>query len=174
MAFSLRLPLALDNEARIRAEQIGVTLNALICFALDQYLRGGGSAAGSPGQVVDSLDLVNPQRLSHRGAPLKARSVDGVAASLRGKLSKVTLDDCRDRGLPQSIAAPSVARKPGKLFSEAESLAIVKSASKPVLTAPVVPSGPPLPPGPGASKAERRAYTDYIRASRKNLGAVTL
>lgn len=168
MAFSLRLPLALDNEARIRAEQIGVTLNALICFALDQYLRGGGAAAGSPGQVVDSLDLVNQGRLSHRGAPLKARSVDGVAASLGCKLSKVTLDDCRDRGLPQSIAVPSVARKPGKLFSEAESLAIVKSGSKPVLTAPVVPSGPPLPPGPGSSKAERRAYTDYIRASRKN------
>jgi hypothetical protein len=146
MAFSLRLPLALDNEARIRAEQIGVTLNALICFALDQYLRGGGAAVGSPGQVVDSLDLVNQGRLSHRGAPLKARS----------------------------IAVPSVARKPGKLFSDAESLAIVKSGSKPVLNAPVVPSGPPPPPGPGSSKAERRAYTYYIRASRKNSGAVTL
>lgn len=115
MAFSLRLPLALDNEARIRAEQIGVTLNALICFALDQYLRGGGPAAGSPGQVVDSLDLANPMRVGVRGAPLKPRSIDGVIASQGGNLSNVTLDDCRDRGLPQSIPLPSKPSKADRL-----------------------------------------------------------
>lgn len=70
MAFSLRLPLALDHEARIRADQIGVPLNGLICFALDLYLRGG-SAAGLPETIVDDLDFVNPRRVSHRGMPLK-------------------------------------------------------------------------------------------------------
>ena len=70
MAFSLRLPSALDREARIRADQIGVPLNGLICFALDLYLRGG-SAAGRPGPIVDDLDFVNPHRLSHGGMPLK-------------------------------------------------------------------------------------------------------
>jgi len=156
MAFSLRLPLALDNEARIRAEQVGVPLNALICFALDQYLRGGASVLRSPGQVVDDLDLVNPHRIGHKGAPLKARSIDGVSAALGSKLSRVTLDDCRDRGLPQSISAPSVARKPGKLFSDAEALLIVKS---PVVGASVAPSKP--------SKAETRAYMQQKRLERK-------
>lgn len=40
MAFSLRLPLELDREARMRASQVGVTLNGFICVALDAYLRG--------------------------------------------------------------------------------------------------------------------------------------
>lgn len=70
MAFSLRLPSALDREARIRADQIGVPLNGLICFALDLYLRGG-SAAGRPETIVDDLDFVNPRRVSHGGMPLK-------------------------------------------------------------------------------------------------------
>jgi hypothetical protein len=61
MAFSLRLPPALDNQARIRAEQLGIPLNAVICCALDLYLRGGVS--GQPLQVVDELDTLNPKRL---------------------------------------------------------------------------------------------------------------
>lgn len=70
MAFSLRLPPALDHEARIRADQIGVPLNGLICFALDLYLRGG-SAAGLPVATVDELDFENPRRVSRGGMPLK-------------------------------------------------------------------------------------------------------
>lgn len=140
MAFSLRLPLALDNEARIRAEQIGVTLNALICFALDQYLRGGSPSGGLSGQVLDSLDSVNLQRLGRRGAPLKHRSIDGVAAAIGDKLGKVTLDDCRDRGLPQSIAMPS-------------------AVCSPVLVAPAAPSKP--------TKAETRAYMEKKRLERR-------
>lgn len=71
MAFSLRLPPDLDHEARRRADQIGVPLNGLICFALDLYLRGGASAAGQPGTIVDSLDFENPRRVSYGGMPLK-------------------------------------------------------------------------------------------------------
>jgi hypothetical protein len=108
MAFSLRLPIALDNEARIRASQVGVTLNALICFALDQYLRGGGPAAGRPVDVVDALDSVNPKRITHGGMPLKARSVDGLAAQLHHKPSQVTIDHA---ALPQSISKPSKAER---------------------------------------------------------------
>lgn len=127
MAFSLRLPPDLDNEARLRAIKVGVPLNALICFALDLYLRGG-SAAGDPAGVVDALDLVNPRRISHGGTPLKSRSVE----------------------------TPSTARKPGKLFSEADALAIAKSAS----TALPSPSGKP-------SKADTRAYMEQKRLERK-------
>lgn len=129
MAFSLRLPPALDAEARQRAEQIGIPLNGLICFALDLYLRGG-SSAGRPAVVVDDLDFVNPRRVSRAGMPLK------------------------------HVQAPTEVRQPGKLFSEAEALAIVKKASTPVLE----PLQAPL---PGASKAERRAFTENQRMLRK-------
>lgn len=75
MAFSLRLPPALDFEARTRADQIGVPLNGLICFALDLYLRGGGAVMGRPETIVDSLDVVNPKRVSRGGTPLKIPQV---------------------------------------------------------------------------------------------------
>lgn len=62
MAFSLRIPPDLDSLARQRADSIGVPLNSLICFALDQYLRGsvqvapGQSVAPAPVLVFDDLD----------------------------------------------------------------------------------------------------------------------
>lgn len=40
MAYNLRLPDALDADARARCERLGISLNALICVALDAYLRG--------------------------------------------------------------------------------------------------------------------------------------
>ena len=113
MAFSLRLPPALDHAARARSEQLGISLNGVICLALDLYLRGGDNAPPAATPALPSPPEVKP-------------------------------------------------------------LPVAKNALKPVLKASVVPSGPPSPPGPGSSKAERRAYTDYIRASRKNSGAVTL
>lgn len=41
MAYSLRLPEDLDARARERAQAIGISLNALVCVALDAYLRSG-------------------------------------------------------------------------------------------------------------------------------------
>lgn len=91
MAFSLRLPPALDDAARIRAEQIGVPLNALVCFALDQYLRGCPS--GSPAApLIDALDQVNPRRLSRGGMPLKVRSAEGLGAKFGERPSKAVLE----------------------------------------------------------------------------------
>jgi hypothetical protein len=102
MAFSLRLPPALDNEARIRAEQVGVPLNALICFALDFYLRGG-VGHGQAGAVVDALDMANPSKLSHGGMPLKARSVGGLASKLGSKPSNFTIEHAQ---LPKAVPVP--------------------------------------------------------------------
>lgn len=120
MAFSLRLPPALDNEARIRAEQLGVPLNAVICFALDLYLRGG--SAGQPSAVLGEIDTANPLRVSRGGMPLKPRSSQGVIAKLGAQPSQHVFEL----------------------------------------------DGVPLPPGPGSSKAERQAYTAYLRSQRKN------
>ena len=39
MAFSLRMPPGLDSRARLKSNDLGITLNALICVALDQYLN---------------------------------------------------------------------------------------------------------------------------------------
>ncbi|MCZ4314934.1 hypothetical protein O4H66_16130 [Comamonadaceae bacterium G21597-S1] len=46
MAFNLRLPQALETDARARCERIGISLNALVCVALDAYLRGPEPAQG--------------------------------------------------------------------------------------------------------------------------------
>ena len=49
MAYTLRLPDALDAAARSKADYLGISLNALLCVALDAYLRapsppnGGGA-----------------------------------------------------------------------------------------------------------------------------------
>ena len=39
MAYSLRLPDTLDAAARAKADYLGISLNALLCVALDAYLR---------------------------------------------------------------------------------------------------------------------------------------
>lgn len=44
MAYSLRLPDALDADARERCQRLGISLNALLCVALDAYLRGASPA----------------------------------------------------------------------------------------------------------------------------------
>ncbi len=48
MAYTLRLPDALDAAARAKADYLGISLNALLCVALDAYLRVPTEAAPSP------------------------------------------------------------------------------------------------------------------------------
>ena len=38
--FSLRLPETLEADARAKAAQLGISINALVCVAVDAYLRG--------------------------------------------------------------------------------------------------------------------------------------
>ena len=40
MSFNLRLPADLDLMARAKSEGLGISLNALICVALGEYLKG--------------------------------------------------------------------------------------------------------------------------------------
>jgi hypothetical protein len=55
MAYSLRLPDALDAAARAKADYLGISLNALVCVALDAYLRSPGepAQAGSKPATAD-------------------------------------------------------------------------------------------------------------------------
>lgn len=45
MTFNLRLPSELDLMARAKSESLGISLNALICVALGEYLK---SSVGAP------------------------------------------------------------------------------------------------------------------------------
>lgn len=71
-------------------------------------------------------------------------------------LNSLILQVLADSPLLQGEDVPSVAREPGKLFSEAEALAIAKS---PAVGAPVASAKP--------SKAETRAYMEQKRLSRR-------
>lgn len=57
MAYNLRLPPALDTDARELAERLGISLNALLCIAVDTYLR---QASPSP-QTRDSPGQAGPE-----------------------------------------------------------------------------------------------------------------
>ncbi len=66
MAYSLRLPDTLDAVARAKADYLGISLNALVCVALDAYLRSPDrpAAPGSesqPGAVEPSKTSLESQ-----------------------------------------------------------------------------------------------------------------
>lgn len=67
MAYNLRLPPALDAEARARCERLGISLNALLCVALDAYLRGPQPSetsivTGAAGPEPDGASRAAPAR----------------------------------------------------------------------------------------------------------------
>ena len=77
MAFNLRIPAALESEARERCERLGISLNALVCVALDAYLRQG-AAAPEPAATVDAgpRDADAPGRKPDiSAAPAKSKPV---------------------------------------------------------------------------------------------------
>ena len=86
MAYSLRLPDALDAAARARADYLGISLNALVCVALDAYLRGAaepqplaGNAA--PGETPQpSTGPQEPARATERPSKTKLQSPEPVEA----------------------------------------------------------------------------------------------
>jgi predicted transcriptional regulator len=71
-------------------------------------------------------------------------------------LNSLILQVLADSPLLQGEEVPSVAREPGKLFSEAEALAIAKS---PVVAASVAPAKP--------SKAAGKAHMAKVRLERR-------
>lgn len=77
MAFNLRIPAPLESEARERCERLGISLNALVCVALDAYLRQG-AAAPEPAATVDAgaRDADAPGRKPDiSAAPAKSKPV---------------------------------------------------------------------------------------------------
>lgn len=75
-AFNLRLPPALDAAARLRAEPMGISLNALMCVALNAYLQA------APGAPVVAVPGPMPGPSGRQKKPVPPAPV------ARGKLSK--------------------------------------------------------------------------------------
>ena len=61
MAYNLRLPAALDADARTRCERLGISLNALLCIAVDAYLRTDSGQAIPSLQARDSPGQAGPE-----------------------------------------------------------------------------------------------------------------
>lgn len=83
MAYSLRLPPSLDALARDRADFLGISLNGLLCVALDAYLRAPGDpAAASVGAApVRATPAAVPAALP-TAQPAKARADQPVKANM--------------------------------------------------------------------------------------------
>lgn len=65
MAFSLRLPETLEADARAKAAQLGIPINALVCVAVDAYLRGS---------VLQAISAIpEPTPVGYPDLPIKAR-----------------------------------------------------------------------------------------------------
>jgi hypothetical protein len=60
MAYSLRLPPQLDAAARARADYLGISLNSLLCVALDAYLRTPEPAPTVPTEPGPPVPRENP------------------------------------------------------------------------------------------------------------------
>lgn len=79
MASTLRLPPELDAEARERCQRLGISLNALVCVALDAYLRNPPVLAAGPAFPADA---------GMAGPSPAAESVPAPAAALAAQLSR--------------------------------------------------------------------------------------
>ena len=72
MAYTLRLPDALDAAARSKADYLGISLNALFCVALDAYL----SHPEKPLDLVGSVKPPNPEPVKLTRKEKQARYED--------------------------------------------------------------------------------------------------
>jgi len=101
MTFNLRLPADLDLVARAKSESLGISLNALICVALGEYLKGQNEAP----------------RVSRRPPIMVRRPLPAVVSSSpAGELSKAP-----PGGLSKAVV-------PGQKLSKAERRALTAQA----------------------------------------------
>lgn len=93
MAYSLRLPDAIDAAARAKADYLGISLNSLLCVALDAYLRGPAPLSAPP-----PGELCKDDRASSKTKPME--STGGQPAKLT-RAEKQALYEQRKREFNQ-------------------------------------------------------------------------
>ena len=89
MAFNLRLPETLETDARARCERIGISLNALVCVALDAYLRGPEPAKGQG--IAPQAVAVAPHPPAPGPAPTRKPELVAGLSKLRERAAKPVL-----------------------------------------------------------------------------------
>lgn len=76
-AFSLRLPEPLEREARAHAKRVGISLNSVLCVALDAYLGGRElrpNGRQDVGEVLDQLELSKDSPRIGKGPTIGAQT----------------------------------------------------------------------------------------------------
>lgn len=90
MPSTVRIPADLEADARARCERLGISFNALVCVALDAYLRGPGLAdgAGAATQGATQAPAIDAPALAavsvSPGAHLSRKERRRLAAAARG------------------------------------------------------------------------------------------
>lgn len=92
MAFSLRLTPALDQRARARADELGLSMNALVSVAVDLYLRVGQQIeerAASGESVLQPAGQIEPALPAPKKPPSPLPVIHGL---LDGKYTVEQVD----------------------------------------------------------------------------------
>ena len=85
--FSLRLPETLEADARAKAARLGISINALVCVAVDSYLH---ESHCSLLQSLQALPLPYPSRLPiTTPEPVKTPPVRQPSRQERRKLERL-------------------------------------------------------------------------------------
>ena len=92
MAYSLRLPNTLDAATRAKADYLGISINALVCVALDAYLRSPDRPAAPGSEPQPGASEPSKTSLqSPEPAPAKLTRAEKQARYEREKLERKAL-----------------------------------------------------------------------------------
>lgn len=89
--FSIRLPPELEHDARQRAQRLGVSVNALVCVALDAYLRAPAPVmVSAPPSVSDLSSGSGPMSgpLTPENRPAAPAVPPGLSRAERRRLKR--------------------------------------------------------------------------------------
>lgn len=107
MSYPLRLPDALNGAARERAEYMGISLNALVCVALDAYLRG--PSASPPASFQPKVTPLRPKPLDPEQVRQQRADALGIPEGMRDVYDLDLYDEClgpdAQPETPEDIAA---------------------------------------------------------------------
>lgn len=110
MAFSLRLPPALEADARARCERLGISLNALVCVALDAYLRAPSQSVGQTMVSASPAPLLAPEQGEVLVTPPKRLTNEPFSGSKPEEKPVLTAPPLAALVPPSVAVAPALSR----------------------------------------------------------------
>lgn len=125
MTYSLRLPPGLDADARAESARLGISLNGLVCVALDQYLR---RQVVEPGQAGQATKLARDQvrELSVREGVPQLGVMRGVDVDRAFDHQMQRIEDAHPKKKGTTLTGPELLAKSqaGPPLSKAERVAL--------------------------------------------------